>query len=202
MIIRNIAIALVLLVSLPSMAQSGNKVVVISMPGDDVTHFYGPTINIPQIVVEEVGFSVCHSETYGTNSTLISTVLTKCNKPELMLACRPTGTPVFQLAAHAPRADVTFDTGDNANVTHSANGAEWYFSTTSFNTGSWGFAPLGSTVNKAACDVAAIGGAVDQTTPYRMCSHTTPNSVLDSGFRCGASLSLYDNSYERVFLHR
>ena len=118
-----------------------------------------------------------------------------------MLACRPVGDPVFQVAAHAPRADVTFATGINADVTQSANGSEWYYDPN----GSWGFTPVGSTVFKSLCDaqesgVNVLSYPVGPTTEFRICIYTT-GSQTDLVWRCGGEIFIGAN-YERVFLHR
>lgn len=106
-----------------------------------------------------------------------------------MLACRPAGDTVFQLLAHAPRADVTFDTG-TGSTPHNANGTAWYYSPNY----SWGYAREGSILQRASCDTAA------SEPDYRMCIHTEV-STLDSGYRCGANIA-FNATYERVFLHR
>ena len=176
------------------------KVVVIPLGGDDIKglNFHGPQSDIPQKMVEAAGFSVCHSELYSSNTTLLSTVLTKCNKPELMLACRAVGSPEFEVAAHAPRYWATYETPGATNTQWYRN-TEWYYNNTFPSGLSWGFAPGDSTVSRFNCDTNATHPE-DKTAPYRMCIDTN-NGKLTAGYRCAHNINL-SNGWERVFLHR
>src|SRR5262245_31149801 len=79
-------------------------------------------------VASLTGWAVCYSDTYDVHlHDQISTIQAACTGPNLLVACRPTGAANLQLAAHAPRADVFFDTG-SGNTPHNANGVGWYFS--------------------------------------------------------------------------
>jgi hypothetical protein len=103
-----------------------------------------------------------------------------------MLACRPVGSFSLALLAQADRSDVIFDTGDDADSLHVANGTGWYFSL-SFR--SWGFVRAGDTVQKDNCDIDT-SGANDE----RLCWH-----VNDPGYRCGATLELNGSEeFERI----
>jgi hypothetical protein len=101
-----------------------------------------------------------------------------CDGNKLMLACSPKAGKTITLAAWADRADVTFDTGQG-NVTHRANGVEWYYNT-SF---SIGFAIEGDAVSRNSCDT-------NQTHPEdRLCWHTSAGNI-NGGWRCGQATGL------------
>src|SRR6185369_16735397 len=124
-------------------------------------------------------------------------LLATCNKAHLMLSCRPVGSPILSVAAHAPRADVTFATGFG-NTPHDANGVGWYFNSIR----SWGFAPAGDPINLFPCDTLA--SSLDPSGPdgdKRVCWHTG-GGFLQRGWRCGAVDSLNTStSYERLVFH-
>jgi hypothetical protein len=102
-----------------------------------------------------------------------------------MLACTPTGNQTLMLLAWAPREDVIFDTGDNTDVTHIANGSGWYFST---ELGSWGFVTAGEVVDKNECDFLTEGDD-------RLCWHLAGGG----GWRCGNMIELNGSTeYERI----
>jgi len=115
-------------------------------------------------------------------------VLGACDGDLLMLTCRETGSSTIALLAQGERGDVTFDTGDNFDVLHVANGVGWYFNNDSLD--SWGFVRAGDSVDKDNCDVDS-SGANDE----RLCWHLNGSG----GYRCGSVEDLNgSNSYERV----
>lgn len=130
------------------------------------------------------GWTQCYVDTYN-NDMSASDVLSACTKDHLMLACRPTGSDTLTLAAHAPRADVTFDTGGE-NTPNVANGVGWYFN----DNVSWGFAPEGEEIDLNICDIATSSPS------GRLCWHTQPGL---GGWRCGANTNLNSSpAWERV----
>jgi hypothetical protein len=142
------------------------------------------------------GWSQCYQDSYGTSSSLASIQQT-CSGSQLMLACRQKGSDTLQLAAHAPRADVLFDTGP-ANVTHAANGVGWYFDATG-SSSSWGFAPQGDEVSRNSCDTqdSSING-VGVDGQLRLCWHTDGGSI-QGGWRCGRNDNLNGSfAFERL----
>ena len=155
----------------------------------------GPQTNVMELQVALGGWTVCYSDLYNASTGVLANVLAACNKANLMLACRPTGTNTYALLAQAPRADATFITPNDATTTHLANGTAWYFSTNF----SWGFAKPGDAVNKNQCDVAT-GTNPEQ----RLCWHTLgAGPSLSGGFRCGATTGLNGSTaWQRVVLHR
>jgi cysteine-rich repeat protein len=136
----------------------------------------GVASNVP--VASLNGWTQCYAGTYGQTATL-SSVLTNCDKANLLLGCRPVGSPDLQIAAQAPRADVIFNTG-TSDTPHDANGVGWYYS----NNLSWGFAPQGDTIHRNQCDVtdSSIEGGTDGN--LRLCWHTA-SDFLNLGWRCG-----------------
>jgi hypothetical protein len=145
-------------------------------------------------------WAICHTSSYDGGNAL-SDILTACDGENLMLACRKAGSSILTLAAWAPRADVTFDTGADATTTHNANGVDWYYN----GSQSWGFLPAGATANKDSCDG---GDTIDGdwnyfTDPYRMCWHTSGGST-SGGWRCGTltgNNGMDNAQWEQVVLH-
>ena len=133
------------------------------------------------------GWTQCYLDTYDNTGLTAAGVLAACTKDNLLLACRPTGGSVLTVAAHAPRADVTFDTG-TADTPHNANGVGWYFN----DDYAWGFAPEGDAIDLNICDISS-------TDPEsRLCWHTQQAPAL-GGWRCGADTNLNSSpSFERV----
>jgi hypothetical protein len=148
----------------------------------------GPQTNVPVATVTGGGWTECYSDLYN-NPMVTDTVLSDCPGDQLMLACRETGSDTLTLLAQGNRSDVIFDTGDNDNVLHIANGVGWYFSEAHR---SWGFVRAGDSVVKAPCDIDT-SGANDE----RLCWHIVPNS--QGGYRCGAVEKLNEStSFERI----
>ncbi len=155
--------------------------------------FVGVATNVP--VASLVGWTQCYIDTYSNGSTPLATILAACNKPNLLMGCRPTGSPTLSVAAHAPRVDVIFDTG-TGNVLHNANGVGWYYN----SNWSWGFAPQGDNVNRNSCDVVGAFGDGAPDPDKRICWHTG-GGFINNGWRCGANYSIGDTSYERIVYH-
>ena len=147
----------------------------------------GPQTNVPEDTVTDGGWVECYRDTYDVHMNA-DTVLDACEGNLLMLTCRETGSSTIALLAQGERGDVTFDTGDNSDVLHVANGVGWYFNNNPLS--SWGFVRAGDSVFKSNCDVEDTG-ANDQ----RLCWHLNDFG----GYRCGSVEDLNEsNSYERV----
>lgn len=144
-------------------------------------------------VNELVGWELCWAETYGESSPLAD-LLGACDGEQVLVACRPAGDDVFQLAAMGDTAEVFRDTGDNNNDTNEHNGVGWYFSE---NT-SVGFVPGGAVPARNSCDTNALGenGNDDGTGEGRMCWHSGGGST-QGGYRCG-NTTAFDQRYERL----
>ncbi len=148
--------------------------------------FSGVQNDVP--IADLFGWTECYLDSYGDYGTPLSTILAQCSKSKLLLGCRQNGASTLALAAHAPRVDVTFDTG-SGNTPHDANGTGWYYS----DDWSWGFAGQGDVLERNSCDVAS-------TNPEkRLCWHTGGGNIND-GWRCGTATSVY-SGYERVVYH-
>ena len=160
----------------------------------------GIAANVPESAVLAAGWSLCYQDTYATSGIPLSTILSLCDAPYLMLACLPGGTATLVVAAAGARADVTFDTGaGNATSAHTANGVSWYYN----DNWSWGFFVPGDGVNKSSCDVEL--GAFDA---YRLCWHAgtgagAPSATLAYGYRCGSNQSLNSDPtwLRRIYHH-
>lgn len=140
------------------------------------------------------GWSQCYAEAYGEAVTNIGDIKAACTGSLLMMACRPLGSSVLQLAAYAPRADVLFDTG-LGNEPHNANGVGWYFN----GSQSWGFAPLGDAITRNSCDTQDSSIDVNGVNgDLRLCWHTGGDYV-QGGWRCGYNDVLNGSfGYERL----
>ena len=144
------------------------------------------------------GWTACFSEEYS-QATPLSAIQAACNKANVMMACRRTGSANFQLLAQAPRSDVFFNTGDANTAKHEANGVAWYWS----DNASFGFAPGGLSVDRSNCDyIDSYGGSPQAGIGQgdkRMCTHTSGGSSND-GWRCGRDNSL-SSGWERILYH-
>lgn len=144
--------------------------------------------NVNAATVSGWGFTECFSATYGTLGLTTTGMLSGCQGDTLMLAARRTGSSVFEVLGAASYADVTYNTG-TGNVTHSANGIEWYFS----NNYSWGFAAGGDTVSRSSCDTNSTNAA------QRLCWHT--HQGYSGGWRAGSFTGLNSSpDWEKVIL--
>ncbi len=151
-----------------------------------LTLFSGIQTNVPASSLE--GWESCYVDTYGTQTDWSAVMNNQCTKPNLMMACRRTGSDDLIVAAQGQRQDVLFETGINRNQTHVANGVAWYYN----NRYSWGFAEPGDGVYKWACDTAQ-----GQHPESRLCWHTQAN--FTAGYRCGIHTGLNRSAqFERV----
>lgn len=147
---------------------------------------FGPQTSVPIQTVTGGGWTECYRDTYDIQIDP-ATVLSQCTGNLLILSCLPTGSDTLTLLAAGERTDVTFDTGDNFDVTHIANGIGWYFNNTGLD--SWGFVKAGDSVDKDNCDVDN-SGANDE----RLCWH-----LNTGGYRCGVTEDLNGStSFERI----
>jgi cysteine-rich repeat protein len=149
----------------------------------------GPQTDVPEDMLG--GWELCWSGGYGSSAGNLSTTILgqQCTGNRLLYACRPVGADTFTLVAMGDREDVLFDTGNQNQGKHEANGVAWYYS----NGYSMGFARAGDSVQRNSCDVA-------NTNPeHRMCWHTNNNSIT-SGYRCGTNFP-FNNNWERLIYH-
>jgi hypothetical protein len=146
---------------------------------------FGPQENVALATVLGGGWSLCYSAPMSTFlGASASDALGACGTGKIMLAGRETGSDTLITLAEADYADVFFNTGQNSNVTHNANGAEWY----NADNFSWGFAPGGQGVTKGECDVAEGVG--------RICLHTVGGA---GGYRIDNNLGLNgSNNFEKL----
>jgi hypothetical protein len=91
------------------------------------------------------GWSIIYQDSYSVDSVAISTAFAGAGD-YLMLGAIRHGSSTIEVLAAALTSDVMTHTAQH--VTHTANGAEWYF-----NGGSLGFAGLGDTIFQTQADV-------------------------------------------------
>ncbi len=135
-------------------------------------------------------WSLCYNGTYNVvlNQSLLTSILSMCNKGKLMLGCRPVCHNLLTVAAMGLRADVLYNCGSATSCTHVANGVGWYYS----NSYSWGFVNGNDPVTRSSCDTETTDSN------YRLCWHTPS----DGGYRCGNNTGLNSNSgFVRVIYH-
>ncbi|MEJ6005555.1 PEP-CTERM sorting domain-containing protein [Paucibacter sp. AS339] len=146
----------------------------------------GAQANVALSTITGGGWTQCYAATMAVSiGNAAENVLTSCSGDYLMMAGRATGSDTFLALAAALRADTIVDTGQTS-VTHSANGAEWYYSPN----WSWGFTAAGDRVQNNQCDVSA-------SSPLSMCLHTLSGV---GGFRINDNMWLNGSTnYEKVF---
>ncbi len=137
--------------------------------------------------VDALGLTPCYVGHYAERVDL-DAVLFACDRPVLMLGCRPVGESTLTLAAMGERAAVLAPI-EGAPTVH--NGVAWYFEPD----GGWGFAPAEAAVELDPCDEAEADGA------RRLCWHTL-DGALSSGYRCGDVFLNGSDRWERVILQR
>lgn len=143
------------------------------------------------------GWTECYSGK-GFGSASLDTILGGCNGKYLMMAAYKDGDANYAVLAAADKSDVTFDTGVQSSVgsdvTHTANGAEWYFS----SSWSWGFAALGDHVELNSCDINMADG---RGSNIGLCWHTGGGSLQPGwALRGSSGFTGLDNTWNRVLL--
>jgi hypothetical protein len=149
----------------------------------------GPQTNVNPATVTDGGWTQCYSGPYNINAN--PKWLNDCNGTDVMVACREVGAKSIKLLAWAPKADVMFDTGNNSDQLHVANGSGWYYNTDGKT--SMGFVAAGDSVQKNNCDTANSG-----SNDKRLCWHFNAG-----GYRCGEVDGLNGNAgWERILYTR
>ena len=145
----------------------------------------GAQSNVALATITSGGWTQCYASIFKTfigNSG--EAVLNVCSGDYLMMAGRETGSTNFLALAAALRSDTIVDTG-HTSITHTANGAEWWYSPN----WSWGFTQAGDTVSNNQCDISS--------SPLSMCLHTVNGA---GGYRINNITGLNGSSaYEKVF---
>jgi Bacterial TSP3 repeat len=148
--------------------------------------FSGVATNLPESSL--IGWTICYQDQYSTSGVSLDTIKSQCSGDMILVACRQAGFTDLLVAANAPRDDVFYDTG-TGNVTHEANGVEWYYN----NSYSWGYVTGGESVSRSSCDTASSQAET------RLCIHTSSNNI-NTGYRCGVNTSL-GSGWERIIYH-
>lgn len=145
------------------------------------------------------GWSECFSTAGNSSGASISGILSACDGDYLMLAAYESGRDDYSILAAAARVDVTFDTGvqgsngTGIDTTHTANGAEWYFS----GSWSWGFTDLGNVARLHSCDLALSPSFENNV---GMCWHTGGGNLEIGWALNDGTFDFLDSSYTRVVL--
>jgi hypothetical protein len=138
----------------------------------------GIQTNVSTTQVAAWGWTTCYEDN-GYSGASIDSVKAACSGKYIMMAGKTDGS-TFGILAAALRDEVFLDTGNYNNVTHTANGAEWYFSTSY----SMGFTDLGNTVSRNSCDTNLYGWNGSAT--IGACWHTYNNTMSGGwGFNNG-----------------
>jgi hypothetical protein len=147
----------------------------------------GPQTNVGLSTVTAGGWTQCYAATFDVSiGSQGENVLNQCNGDYLMMAGRLTGSSTFLVLAAADRDDTIFDTGQTSDITHLANGSNWWYS----SDWSWGFTAAGDDVNNNECDVS-------DSSPTSMCLHTVDGI---GGYRINDIQGLnWSTEYEKVF---
>lgn len=167
---------------------------------------YGVQVNVSKATVaNHWGWTECYSGSSWANDNIAS-LLSDCRGDSLMLAASKVGSDSYGILAAAGRNDVLFDTGIQTgygnDVTHVANGAQWYFS----DNWSWGFSELGNAVELSSCDVdlyAPYAGEGNKNPKGNtgMCWHTNSGSLNPGwGMNLGGQFIGLGNTWNRVVL--
>ncbi len=167
-----------------------NAILWVNSKQNQAATWSGPRTNFH--ISELSGWTQCYRDNYGDSGTSLTDIQAACSGSNLMLACKQTDSNIITLAAHAPRADVLFDTLGNSTP-HNANGVGWYYHG---GTGyySWGFALEGDAVYLNSCDTESGNDGL------RMCWHTNTGNLI-GGYRCGATTDLNSSTdWERIVL--
>jgi len=138
-------------------------------------------------VVNDWGWSVVYSGTYGTDDIPMSTIFNGVGAGDyVMLAGIQRGSSTIDVLAAALYGAVTTYTA--RNVTHASNGAEWYY-----NGGSMGFAGLGDTISQSSADVNGQDER-DRLSWHTVGGYEVLPSLVEYGWRSGDNTSLNSSS--------
>ena len=175
-----------------SVSDTTAKTITLAGTGSPL-YFSGIMTNLAVSDVVTGGFTQCFSDTYNIpfGNSASTTITATCTEPVLLVACMPVGSNTLTDAAMANSTDIFIQDPATTTASHVANGTQWYNS----DAYSFGYAPLGATINRSSCDIG-----VPQDSDQRLCWHTS-NSF--GGFRCGSTQFLNNStSWVRVVYQR
>ncbi len=148
-------------------------------------------------VLNDWGWTIAYRGDYRDNVSL-NTMFGNATGEYIMLAGIQDGSATIDVLAAALKTDVFTYTAKD--VTHAANGAEWYC-----NGGSMGFAGLGDTINQSSAD---INGSSWRGSPERdrLSWHTNSSysalpTSIERGWRSGSNIELNSSTdWDRMVL--
>jgi hypothetical protein len=170
---------------------------------NNTTNGTGIMNNLPINDVIANGWTECYKETYAHSGDDLATLKDiTCSGHEIMLACKETNSSILRVAAYADHDDVFYDTsGGDTNITHRANGVDWYF----YDSVSMGFTPIGVPINLTNSDVYdnnGTGWTITLTNNQKL-SWLTDSGNTWGGWRCGDVGSLYGSEdWEKIIYQR
>lgn len=155
-------------------------------------------------VVNDWGWTIAYRANYGVYNVSIDDMFANASGDYVMLAGIHDASATIDVLAAALKTDVfTYTPRD---VTHAANGVEWYC-----NGGSMGFAGLGDTIKQNSADIIGSGAWGQGYYPAerdRLSWHTDAHggysalpTEVDGGWRCGANITLNSSTeWDRLVL--
>ncbi|XLZ72376.1 PEP-CTERM sorting domain-containing protein [Massilia sp. SR12] len=140
------------------------------------------------------GWSVVYRGDYGTGFNLANVISGIAAGKNVMFAALQDGSSTFKLLSYASKEQVFTLTG--INQTHAANGAEWYY-----NSSSIGFAGLGDVIEQNSADIGG-GGFGNNPENDRLSWHVNGDvNLVRGGWRAGNVTWLNDSSaWDRLIL--
>lgn len=152
----------------------------------------GVQTNVSVAQVQSWGWTTCYQGGAGDYAS-IAAIKNNCAGNYVMLADKNYGSSTFSILAAASFADVFTNTGDYNHNTHTANGAQWYYS----DNWSIGYTSLGNPVYRNSCDISLLGYYVPQPT-VGSCWHTGGGNLnWGWGYNNGSG---FQSTQERFFL--
>lgn len=161
---------------------------------------FGVQNDVAYNTVVNGGWTQIYRGDYSDSFSIASVFGSIATGTKVMLAAIHDNSSTFDVLAAANVEDVLTHT--NWNVTHAANGAEWYF-----NGGSMGFAGLGDTIYQTSADIngsAWTGGAERDRLSWHTGGQLGYDGAADTvygGWRSGTNIELNGSTdWDRVIL--
>lgn len=140
------------------------------------------------------GWSIVYQGEYGGSFNLANVISSIAAGKNVMFAALQDGASTFKLLSYATKEQVFALTGQNQS--HTANGAEWYY-----NSSSIGFAGLGDVISQNSADTGG-GGFGNNPENDRLSWHVNGDvNFVNGGWRAGNVVWLNSASdWDRLIL--
>ncbi|AQT67771.1 Low-density lipoprotein receptor repeat class B [Anaerohalosphaera lusitana] len=153
---------------------------------------FGVQNDVPlDTVLNEWGWEIVYRGDYNLHESS-DTMFGDITSEYVMLAGIRDGSPTIDTLAAAPASVVFKHT--NLNVTNEANGALWYY-----NGNSMGFAGPGDVIFQGTADTNGQDER-DRLSWHTSNTYLRPPVYIQSGWRCGNIIRLYDDTWDRLVL--